>query len=92
MSQTYMTTNEDRVVITIEEYVDLIRDSQTLESVLQALFEKAELSWDGKRMRFDDESICHVLSALCRNRYYARLISLQEMKSLEEEKNGTDKD
>lgn len=73
----YMTTNEDRVVITIEEYIDLIRDSQTLESLVQTLLEKAELSWDKKALRFDDSSTCHVLSALCRNRYHDKLFALQ---------------
>lgn len=85
---TYMTTNEDRVVITIEEYVDLIRDSQTLESLVQTLLEKAELSWDKKALRFDDSSTCHVLSALCRNRYHGRLFTLQAEKEREEKRDG----
>lgn len=90
---TYITTNEDRVVICIEEYIDLIRDRQTLEAILEAIFEKAELSWDGKRMRFDDESICHVLSALCRNRYHGTLFALQTKAEKEKEaQDGTDKD
>lgn len=89
---TYITTNEDRVVITIEEYIDLIRDSQTLEAILEAIFENAELSWDKKSLRLDDSSICHVLSALCRNRYHARLYNLQAKKEIEERADGTDKD
>lgn len=83
----YMTTNEERVVITVEEYIDLIRDSQTLEAIEQILFEKAELSWDGKRLRFDDESLCHVMSALSRGRYYGTLCRLQ-MEKREEKKDG----
>ncbi len=88
----YMTTNEDRVVITIEEYIDLIRDSQALESIVQTLLDKAELSWDEKRLRFDDDSLCHVLSALCRNRYHGTLFALQtKAKKEKEAQDGTDK-
>ena len=82
----YATTNEDRVVVNVEEYIDLIRDKKALEAIEQILFEKAELSWDGKRLRFDDESLCHVLSALSRGRYYGTLCTLQ-MKKAREEKN-----
>lgn len=89
----YITSNEDRVVITIEEYVDLIRDSQTLEALLQALFDNAELSWDKKDLRFDDTSTRHVLIALCRNKYYGKLISLKMLEAKEEKKDdGTNKD
>ena len=84
----YITNNEDRVVITVEEYVDLIRDSQTLESLLQALFDNAELSYDKKDLRFDDSSTRHVLGALCRNRYFGRLATLKMDAKMEEMKDA----
>lgn len=87
----YITNNEDRVVITVEEYVDLIRDSQTLESLVQTLLDNAELSWDKKDLRFDDASTRHVLGALCRNRYYGKLACLKMDAKMEEISNGTDK-
>lgn len=90
---TYITTNEDRVVLNIEEYIDLIRADQTLDAILGVLFDKAELSWDEKKLRFDDESLCHVLSALCRNRYHGTLFALQtKAKEEKETQDGTDKD
>ena len=85
---TYITTNEDRVVLNIGEYIDLIRADQTLDAILGVLFDKAELSWDAKRLRFDDESLCHVLGALCRNRYHGRLFTLQAEKEREEKRDG----
>lgn len=88
LKNTFMTTNEDRVVLTIEEYCDLIKDSQTLESLLHAMFDSANLSYDQQFLSFDDFPVCHILSALCRPQYYA---VLNNLKRKEEEKNGTDK-
>lgn len=88
LRNTFMTTNEDRVVLTIEEYCDLIKDSQTLDTLLHAIFENAILTYDQKLLHFDDFPVCLVLSALCRPQYYA---VLNNLKRKEEEKNGTDK-
>lgn len=88
LKNTFMTTNEDRVVLTIEEYCDLIKDSQTLDALLHAMFDSANLSYDQQCLSFDDFPVCHVLSALCRPQYYA---VLNNLKRKEEEKNGTDK-
>lgn len=87
----YITNNEDRVAITIEEYVDLIRDSQTLETLVNTLLDNAELSYDKKDLRFDDSSTRHVLSALCRNRYYGRYATLKMDAKMEEMKDAESK-
>lgn len=87
----YITNNEDRVVITIEEYVDLIRDSQTLETLVNTLLDNAELSYDKKDLRFDDSSTRHVLRALCRNRYYGRYATLKMDAKMEEMKDAESK-
>jgi hypothetical protein len=86
----YMTTNEDRVVILIDEYMDLIRAELTLDALLDALFTDAELEWDEKTLKFNQKAVCHVLCALRRNRYFAKIEVLK--KEREEMIRGLNKD
>lgn len=86
----YMTTNEDRVVVTVEEYIDLIRAELTLDTLLDALFTDAELEWDEKTIKVNQKAVSHVLGALCRNRYFAKVQALK--KEREELIRGLNKD
>lgn len=86
----YMTTNEDRVVVTVEEYMDLVRTELTLDALLEALFKDAELEWDEKTLKFNQKAVSHVLCALCRNRYFAKVQTLR--KEREEMLRGLNKD
>lgn len=79
---TYLTTNEDRVVITVDEYADLIRADLTLDALLEAFFKDAELEWDEKSLNFNNKAVSHVLCALCRHRYFGKV---QELKKAREE-------
>ena len=86
----YMTTNENRVTITVDEYVDLIRAEMVLDALVDTLFKEAELEWDEKSLKFNQKAVSHVLCALCRNRYFGKVQSLK--KEREELLHGTHQD
>ena len=90
MSQVYMTTNEEMIAITVDEYVDLIRTDLTLDTLLDVLIGDAELEWDDKSLKFNQKDVNHVLRALCRNKYYSKLTFLQ--KERKEKLDGLNKD
>ena len=83
--------NINYMAVSMDEYADLIRADLTLDALLNALMCNAELSWDKESLRFDDSAVNHVLRSLCRNKYYAKIMSLKMDKEIKEADNGTDK-
>ena len=81
--------NINYMAVSMDEYADLIRADLTLDALLDALLAKAELSWDKESLRFDDSAVNHVLRALCRHKYYNKIMSLKIDKEIKEADNGT---
>ena len=77
------------VAVPVEEYVDLIATNDRYDSLRYALYDNATLSWDKNNLRFDDEKVSSVLSAID-NRYFGTLNRMK--KEAEELEKGTDND
>lgn len=74
------------VVITLEEYADLLSDSQTLYFFMNGIMDRASLSYSGEYLNFEDSSIRTLLMASpFADRYRRRLEKLQKKKEKEEQ-------
>lgn len=78
----YVITNTEYMAVSMDEYADLIRADLTLDALLDALLNDAELEWDEKSLKFNNKTVSHVLCALCRHRYFGKV---QELKKEREE-------
>ena len=74
-----------RISIPLCEYRELVQKAEAFSIMKGILFQNAELSYNGKALRFDDECL---QDFLCTNdvRYERLLNNLQEAKRIEEEK------
>lgn len=60
---------EEMVTITAQRYTTLVRHEAELDFLTSCLFENAHLSWDGKSISADTESINTVLKLMYPNVY-----------------------
>ena len=74
---------EGYIVITTDEYADLLDDSNKLAYLQNALFDHAKLSWNGEQLNYDYEPLNAVLDAMTR-RYGMTLDALLKRKEREE--------
>lgn len=82
--------NEQReVTVDLDEYKDLIVNNACLTVLLNAIYKDADLSWDGKSLRFSDDNINAILRVMDGNNYYSKLRLLQLSKKAEEKSNAS---
>ena len=77
------------MVISIDEYAELIQDQRELEILLDGIFEASRLSWSDDKLSFNDDAINTILR-VCESRRHS--FRLKELLKNKEADNGTDKD
>ena len=90
MENKWITIQEGHVSITVDEYVDLLTDSQTLIFLLNGMMDKAHLSYSGEYLTFDDNAIRTLLMASPYAHRYRN--KMQDLIKEKEEQNGTGTD
>lgn len=80
---------DELITVTIpkQEYAALLNDSNTLETLMNALMQHARLSWNAEKISFSDDAISPVVQALYPE-VYARVYA--ELLKEDGEENGTD--
>lgn len=94
MENRMITLPEGCIAISMDEYGDLLGDSQTLFFLINGILDKTSLSYTGEDLNFDDVTIRTLLKASqYAHRYRNRLADLQEGKRQEaQDGTGTDID
>lgn len=71
--------NENNSVVTIEtdQYDSLVATETKFDILTDSMLESAQLAFDRKSLRFDDEIICTLLKVMLNYRYDAKLEELQ---------------
>lgn len=91
MENKMITLPDDYMAITVDEYSEMLADSNLLMMVINCLMNGLSLSYAGDELNFNDASIRAVLKASpYAHRYRLRLEELQEEK--EDMLNGTGTD
>lgn len=65
------------VAVPVDDYARLVENETKLEVLTDVLLETAQLSFNRKALRFDDDTICTLLKTMTGYRYEVRLKDLQ---------------
>ena len=76
------------MIITTDEYAELIQNQQELEYLVRTLLENAKLAWNKSHLSFVDEDVSMMLRVCEAFRYANKMRQLLG----QEESDGTDKD
>ena len=83
-----MNEQEQVMLISTEEYRELIRVKTEYELLIVALFDGARLDYTGKDLNFDDDAICVMLKAMESDDYSGVVHELQREKAEKEALDG----
>jgi hypothetical protein len=75
---------EEKIVISVEEYRNLILTAHRYMLIRDAVFENAAIGWDGERMTANNDGLFAAIRIICPEEYQARLAELKG------EENGND--
>ena len=79
------------LTISLVEFRKLFTDSGNLKKLKENVYEGCSLSYDNKRLRFNDENLNALLRIIDRVGYMETLINLQmEAERKKEQENGSD--
>lgn len=73
-----MYQEERTIEVNQKEYNDLIENTILYKLMLEILFERARLSWNGESLRFDDETLGDLLEIAYPQRYKKTFERLKE--------------
>ncbi len=68
----------NEVAVSVDDYVDLIKNQKECDILIGALFENAKLSWNKKHLEFNGEDISLILSIIDPYEYSETIKALKE--------------
>ncbi len=74
-----------KVVIDLDEYVELIEKQFAYEMIMDTLFPDARLAWNDRGLTFDSDSLNNLLRVIEGRRYAKRMSHLQKEKETKRE-------
>lgn len=72
------------VIISQEEYRDLLESDIKLDMLIQAIYESSSLSWDNKHLTINNERVSEMLNVIDEFNYKPKLEALKKEKTKDE--------